>query len=311
MENLTSQQLVDNQEVAHARPAAARIVLTITAWISTLLLSNLPLVIARDMLGSDIPWILPAWVGLAILFVAATYLWTVFKPLRGYFIVMGTILLLVFGIGPWLSQTAVWRNLFSDQPQINSVFSARVMLILQTLVVIAVLSVLGVKRREAFLTVGNMKAPVGGQAGPAGKRRLGWHVLAPIVTVLLGGLFILFMSTQNNGAPINLTAVLPWLPLILLSAGMNAFGEEMMYRAAPMSMLIRAVGPNHAIWLTAIWFGLGHYYGGIPSGPMGLVFTGGLALLLGKMMVDTRGMGWPWILHVVLDTVIYTFIALG
>jgi hypothetical protein len=29
------------------------------------------------------------------------------------------------------------------------------------------------------------------------------------------------------------------------------------------------------------------------------------------MMVDTRGMGWPWILHVVLDTVIYTFIVMG
>jgi membrane protease YdiL (CAAX protease family) len=311
MENLTSQQLVDNQEVAHARPAVARTTLIVSAWISTLLLSNLPLVIARDMLGSDIPWMLPAWIGLAILFVAATFLWPVFKPLRGYFIVMGIILLLVFGIGPWLSQTAAWRMLFSDQPEINSVFSARVMLILQTLVVITVLFALGVKRREAFLTVGNMKAPVGGQAEPARKQRLGWHMLAPIVTVLLGGLFILFMSTQNNGAPLNLTAVLPWLPLILLSAAMNAFGEEMMYRAAPMSMLIQAVGPNHAIWLTAIWFGLGHYYGGIPSGLMGLVFTGGLALLLGKMMVDTRGMGWPWILHMVLDTVIYTFIALG
>ena len=101
------------------------------------------------------------------------------------------------------------------------------------------------------------------------------------------------------------------LPLILLSAALNAFGKEATYRAAPMAMLIPAVGPNRAIWLTAIWFGLGHYYDGIPSGVVGLLQTGLLALLLGKMMVDTRGMGWPWFLHVVLDTVIFSSILLA
>jgi membrane protease YdiL (CAAX protease family) len=90
---------------------------------------------------------------------------------------------------------------------------------------------------------------------------------------------------------------------------LNAFGEETMYRAAPLAMLLPAVGPSHGIWLTALWFGLGHYYGGFPSGPMGLVYSGGLALLLGKAMVDTRGMGWSLIIHMAIDTVIYIFIA--
>jgi len=39
------------------------------------------------------------------------------------------------------------------------------------------------------------------------------------------------------------------------------------------------------------------------------VQTGLLGLLLGKAMLDTRGMGWPWIIHVVLDTIIYFFVA--
>ena len=104
-------------------------------------------------------------------------------------------------------------------------------------------------------------------------------------------------------------AALPWLPLILLSAALNAFSEEVMYRAVPLGMLFPAVGPGHAIWLTSLWFGLGHYYGGIPSGPVGLVQAGLLALLLGKAMLDTRGLGWSWIIHVSIDTVIYIFIA--
>jgi len=103
--------------------------------------------------------------------------------------------------------------------------------------------------------------------------------------------------------------MISWLPLILLSAALNAFGEEGMFRAAPLSALLPAVGPRHALWLTAIWFGLGHYYGGTPSGPFGFVQTGLLGLLLGKAKLDTRGMGWPWIIHVVLDTIIYFFVA--
>ena len=82
-----------------------------------------------------------------------------------------------------------------------------------------------------------------------------------------------------------------------------------MFRAAPLSALLPVVGPRHAIWLTAIWFGLGHYYGGTPSGPFGFVQAGLLGLLLGKAMLDTRGMGWPWIFHVVLDAIIYFFVA--
>ena len=53
----------------------------------------------------------------------------------------------------------------------------------------------------------------------------------------------------------------------------------------------------------------GPLLGGTPSGPFGFVQTGLLGLLLGKAKLDTRGMGWPWIIHVVLDTIIYFFVA--
>ena len=104
-------------------------------------------------------------------------------------------------------------------------------------------------------------------------------------------------------------AVFHRLPLILLTAALNAFGEEVMYRAAPLATLLPAVGPGHALWLTSLWFGLGHYYGGIPSGPVGVVQAGLLALLLGRAMLDTGGMGWSWIIHLAIDTVIFSFIA--
>ena len=77
--------------------------------------------------------------------------------------------------------------------------------------------------------------------------------------------------------------------LTLLTALLNSFSEEMLYRAAPFAGLVPVIGSGQALWLMALWFGLGHYYGGIPSGVMGLVFAGALGLLFGKAMVDTRG----------------------
>ena len=294
------------------RPAlAARSTIVIAAaWIGTLLLSKLPLVVARDLLGSDIPWITLAWIMTAVLLVAATTVFPVLKPLQAYFTVMGVILLAPFIFRPLISGSSLWSGWIEGQPIMITMFGDRVLLILDTLIVLAALFLLGVTRREAFLGLGKMNAAVGGQAPTiTRKRRLSWAVLGAAISILLAGLFFLFLVSQNPAAVANISAAILWILLIFTSAALNAFGEEAQFRAAPLATLLQAVGPKHAIWLTSLWFGFGHYYGGFPSGPFGLVYSGGLALLMGKAMLDTRGLGWPWIIHVSIDTVIYIFMA--
>ena len=297
--------------------------LVVASWTGTLLLSKLPLVIARDLLGGDIPWIAAGWIGAAALLLGSTYAWPALRALRGYFALMGLILLLGNVLDPLIRQTPFWTGLVAGRSGMTLVFLDRVMLILQTLIVLGAVLLMGTPRREAFLTVGDLTTPFGGRAASEGmqqskpglqpettaKQRLTWAVLGPGLALILGGLFFAFLSGQSPAALSDIAAVIPWLPLILLSATLNAFGEEGMFRAAPLSALLPAVGPRHAMWLTAIWFGLGHYYGGIPSGLFGFVQAGLLGLLLGKAMLDTHGMGWPWIIHVVLDTIIYFFVA--
>ena len=56
---------------------------------------------------------------------------------------------------------------------------------------------------------------------------------------------------------------------------------------------------------------IGHFYGGIPSGPMGLVATGGVSLLLGRAMIETRGLVWPIALHFSIDLVIFMFLGIA
>ena len=61
----------------------------------------------------------------------------------------------------------------------------------------------------------------------------------------------------------------------------------------------------------SLFFGLGHFYGGVPSGPMGLIATGAVALLFGRAMIETRGLAWPVALHFAIDVVIFTFPAIA
>jgi len=309
MNNLSTDRLVANRESASIS-AVTRTALALTAWLATLFLSKLPLVIARDILGADLPWITTAWLGIAALLFAATFIWQRLKPLRGYFLVMGVIYLwTVFDF--IIRGLAFWRNLFAAQPEMVVIFGDRVLLLLNALLIIAVLFLLGAKRRDVFLMVGDLSAAVGGEQTTPGRKRLSWSVLGPVMALLLGGSFFAFLVSQTPAGLSNISVIIPWIPMVLLNAAMNAFGEEVTFRAATLGTLAPAVGPGHALWMTSLWFGLGHYFGGFPSGPAGLVQSGLLALLMGKAMLDTRGLGWPWVIHMTIDTVIYTFLALS
>lgn len=308
MTNITVEKPIEDQEAVQA-PKAARKRIVLNAWTATLLLSQLPLVFARDLLGTDITWITPAWIGLAVLLYVITFVWQTLKPLRSYFAIMALVILFAYGLTPFVVQSQIWNGLIDNALPLVSLFAVRILLTIETLIVLGALFMMGLKRKDMFLTIGNMAAPVKGITFPGQKQSLSWVIFGTVMAILLGGLFFTFMISENPDALSSLSAALPWMPLVLVSAVLNAFAEEGMYRAAPLALLLPAVGSRHAVWLTAVWFGLGHYYGGIPSGPFGFVQSGLLGLLLGKAMIDTRGMGWPMIIHIVLDTIIFTFIA--
>jgi hypothetical protein len=63
--------------------------------------------------------------------------------------------------------------------------------------------------------------------------------------------------------------------------------------------------------MTALWFGLGHYYGGISFGAFGAVFFTLVAVLFGKAMLETRGLAIPVFMHLLGDVVLYAIMALG
>jgi hypothetical protein len=93
-------------------------------------------------------------------------------------------------------------------------------------------------------------------------------------------------------------------------AVLNAFNEEMSYKASFLSMLEGVVGRRQSLLLMAAYFGILHYYG-VPYGVVGVVLATFLGWFLGKSMLETRGLFWAWFIHFWQDVLIFFFLCVG
>jgi hypothetical protein len=97
---------------------------------------------------------------------------------------------------------------------------------------------------------------------------------------------------------------------VLLAAALNAFNEEVTYKASFLSVLEGPVGPRQALYMVAAYFGIGHYYG-VPYGIVGVLLASFLGWILAKSMQETRGLFWAWFIHFWQDVWIFSFMAIG
>jgi len=278
--------------------------LILTAWLGTLLLSRLPQIILNEMgVVASSDWSLWWWIAIGAALVALTYMWEAVKPLRGYFLIMTMIYVVTIGLS-LLQQTSFWLSWFGEEkPWLTRSFGDRLGVVLMALALTGILALLGRKRGDFFFDFGNINARAEGM-------RLTWSIAGPLIALLLTALFTAGILAMNS-LSITVTDVLPILPMVFVLAVMNAFGEEMAYRAAPLSQLWQTIGKRQSVWLMALWFGLGHYYGGVSFGAVGAVYLTLVAVLFGKAMVETKGLAVPVFMHLWGDVVLYVILALG
>ncbi len=67
-------------------------------------------------------------------------------------------------------------------------------------------------------------------------------------------------------------------------------------------------GSKNALWISACFFGIAHYFG-TPGGISGVVASTFMGWILGKVMIETRGLFWAWWIHFLSDIVIFFFLA--
>jgi membrane protease YdiL (CAAX protease family) len=294
---------------ARARPGQAT--LLALAWSTTLLISTLPNIIWQEFIGAPPAGLFWTKIVLLAALICLTFVWHVARPLRPYFAIFLVLYLAEEALGR-LGTTSLWQSWFGG---IGVSFTTE-MLGIQlrrlaiAVIVIAMLLLMYRRRSDFFLVKGQLDAPARpirwlGMARPASWSRFGWILTLCISLGLLAFLVLAGRPTVNT-----LVQALPFLPVVLILAAMNAFSEEMNYRAALLAPLHGVVGRQQALLLTAAFFGLGHFYG-VPYGVIGVIMAGFLAWLLGKSMLETKGFFWAWFIHFWQDVFIFSFMAMG
>lgn len=302
----TSQVAPAPTDARRPAPAGSRDVVRL-AWTVVLLISALPLVLVTELTGDSAPWLPAAQVGVLIAVLLGGLVWPVARELRRFALAM-TALVILLELLPRLEVT--WmplQSLFG-----GTAFDARMQAeqagkLLVTLGMVGVLLLLGYRRRDFFLAVGDSRAPI----RPV--RWLGFPRSEPFWRFgLQWGLYIsaglgvaLYLTARPGDGWIQ--AVLPMLPAILFYAALNAFNEEMTYRAPMLATLEPVEGSTSALMQAATFFGIAHYFG-TPGGLLGAGLSVFMGWILGKAMVETRGLLWAWWMHFLSDVVIFTFI---
>ncbi len=287
--------------------------IVVAAWVFLLLSSSLPRILLQEVFGQtatvEARSVMAA--AIALLGLALTFAWSALRSLRPFFLlflVLVGIEWLVFARLAELSTLASWLY----HPSFNvSMMTQQAMRLTVTLVVIAALFLLKKRRKAFFLVKGDTNAaaePVKWLGIRGGENC--WNTLGRnfAIFISLGTLAFLILAGRP---PLDIVLrALPFLPVVLAAAALNAFNEEMTYKASFLSVLEDPLGKHQALWLMAAYFGLGHFYG-VPYGVIGVIMAGFLGWFLGKSMLETRGLWWAWFIHFLQDVLIFSFMAIG
>lgn len=153
---------------------------------------------------------------------------------------------------------------------------------------------------------GELRAPARPVAVLGIRQGESWGKVGLTFAVIISAVTAAFVGSANweefssaSWSSIALAAIVA----VPLSAS-NALCEEVITRWAVVASM-RGQLSNLAPWVSALIFGGVHWFG-IPGGPVGSLMAGFLGWLLARQIQDTRGIGWPWIIHFCQDMIIFT-----
>jgi len=289
-----------------------RLSLIVLAWGLILLISDLPNVLWDAFAGAVPPWLFWGKLGLLGATLGLSLLWKGARPLWRFVAVM----LVLYGMielkerirnGEW------WQATFNPAGVSFGLGFAGLYL-LDIAVALAVLLALWLifrQRSAFFLTVGQLDAPIepvpwlGVKPGESW-RAFGW-IFAVIAAVAVAIPTVLALRPTGG---VLLQAV-SLLPFVLLFAAINAFTEESYFRLSMLSTLTGSVGKNQVLLMSSFYFGMNHWLYGSPPGLVGFLMTAFLAWLIGKSILETRGLFWGWFIHFLPDVVVFASYAIA
>ena len=298
-----------DQAMASQRPRAS---IVLVAWTILLALSLLPVVAIQEVLGGTVTADLRAGGSVAVIAVALamTLAWAPMRVLRPFL-----WLFLVLVSAHWVVFTQVGRlpiiQGWLNDPSFGVYMPAELALnLVVTLAVIAMLWFVMRDRRAFYLATGDLSAPAEPIPWLGVKPGHGWNKTGRDLAIFISLGTLTFLVLAGRPSIDIAVQVLGFLPVVLVAAALNAFNEEVTYKASFLSVLLVPVGSRHALWMVAAYFGIAHFYG-VPYGVIGVGLASFLGWILAKSMLDTRGLAWAWFIHFWQDVLIFGFMAAG
>ncbi len=232
------------------------------------------------------------------------------KGLVRFLVAIAALLLGWYVISPALSHLASLRTFSADPSWGRRLLFARTLPVVGALLMSLTLIGSRLRPRDLYLKFGNVSALAIPEPFLFLRKPVRWTTFGPLWLLVFGFAlpFFLYISLRPNFS--NSARILEFLPWILGVAVLNAANEEFQFRCVPLAHLRNMLPAGEAVLLTAVYFGLGHYFGQ-PSGPVGVLMATFAGWIWGKSMIETRGFAWAFAIHLVQDIVIFCFLLMG
>lgn len=161
----------------------------------------------------------------------------------------------------------------------------------------------GAPARRRFFRHGDLRAPARAVPLLGIKAGQSWITVALPFAFIVTAVTVLFLweTVEVESAAL---LVAHW-PFVLLFAASNAFSEEVFARYHLAAHLDGHLPPGRIAALSALVFGLPHWFG-TPGGPVGAGMAAFLGWLLCKAVLETRGMAYAWAIHALQDVAIFS-----
>lgn len=139
----------------------------------------------------------------------------------------------------------------------------------------------------------------------AGFRKNSYTSIALLIAILFtaGNALLMSSAVMSENGSLNKTFY-SLLPMVILFSATNAWSEEIFSRFVIVAGLNGKLKPEVICWISAIIFGLPHFFG-TPSGIPGVIMSGLLGWLLARSVIETKGIGWALLIHFLQDLIIF------
>lgn len=178
---------------------------------------------------------------------------------------------------------------------VNFTFTMQMMTLLYSVVV---LMIMYLYRKENFRTFFRFRFSSPGKSD--------WNSYAPIIAVAftVGTAAMMSFNVMAEKGTIN-QSFFALLPLVFLFAATNAWSEEIFTRFVIAVGLYRKLPVDVICLISALIFGIPHFFFGTPNGLFGIIASGSLGWFMAKLVMETKSLGWAWFIHFLQDLMIF------